>query len=121
MTLGPVLVAAGGTGGHLFPAEALAKELSARGIAVELVTDPRGKQYGGDFPARAVHEIPSATPSGGSLLARAKAVLTLLCRHCRGALADRPQTAGRRRRLRRLSECAACLRRDAAARADHPA
>jgi UDP-N-acetylglucosamine--N-acetylmuramyl-(pentapeptide) pyrophosphoryl-undecaprenol N-acetylglucosamine transferase len=77
MTLGPVLVAAGGTGGHLFPAEALAKELSARGIAVELVTDPRGKKYDGDFPARAVHQIPSATPSGGSLVARAKAVLTL--------------------------------------------
>ncbi len=78
MNLGPVLVAAGGTGGHLFPAEALAKELSARGIAVELVTDPRGKKYDGDFPAQAVHQIPSATPSGGSLLARAKAVLTLL-------------------------------------------
>ncbi|MGP8232330.1 MAG: undecaprenyldiphospho-muramoylpentapeptide beta-N-acetylglucosaminyltransferase [Methylovirgula sp.] len=78
MTLGPVLVAAGGTGGHLFPAEALAKELSARGIAVELVTDRRGKQYDGDFSARAVHVISSATPSGGSLLARAKAVLTLL-------------------------------------------
>ncbi len=77
MTLGPVLVAAGGTGGHLFPAEALAKELSARGIAVELVTDPRGKKYDGDFPARAVHQIPAATPSGGSLVARGKAVLTL--------------------------------------------
>ncbi|QAY96134.1 undecaprenyldiphospho-muramoylpentapeptide beta-N-acetylglucosaminyltransferase [Methylovirgula ligni] len=78
MTLGPVLVAAGGTGGHLFPAEALTKELSTRGVAVELVTDPRGKKYDGDFPAQAVHQIPSATPSGGSLLARAKAVLTLL-------------------------------------------
>jgi UDP-N-acetylglucosamine--N-acetylmuramyl-(pentapeptide) pyrophosphoryl-undecaprenol N-acetylglucosamine transferase len=75
---GPVFVAAGGTGGHLFPAEALARELSARGVAVELLTDSRGKKYGADFPAQAVHEIPSATPSGGGIFARANAILTLL-------------------------------------------
>ena len=38
---GPVLVAAGGTGGHLFPAEALAAVLGQRGIPVHLVTDRR--------------------------------------------------------------------------------
>jgi len=54
---------AGGTGGHLFPAMALAQELGRRGHVVELMTDHRVDSYGGDFPASAVHIVPSATPS----------------------------------------------------------
>jgi UDP-N-acetylglucosamine--N-acetylmuramyl-(pentapeptide) pyrophosphoryl-undecaprenol N-acetylglucosamine transferase len=56
----PVLVAAGGTGGHLFPAEALAAALGARGIAVHLATDRRAGRYGGAFADDAVHVIASA-------------------------------------------------------------
>lgn len=73
----PILLAAGGTGGHLFPAEALAHALAARGVPAELVTDERALRYGATFPARAMHTIPSATPRGGNILARAQAVASL--------------------------------------------
>ncbi len=74
----PVLLAAGGTGGHLFPAESLAIALAQRGLPVELVTDDRAARYGGAFPARAIHTIASATPRGGSIIAKGIAALTLL-------------------------------------------
>lgn len=57
------MLMAGGTGGHLFPAMALAQELVRRGHAVELMTDHRVESYGQDFPASAIHIVPSATPS----------------------------------------------------------
>ncbi|WP_019171496.1 undecaprenyldiphospho-muramoylpentapeptide beta-N-acetylglucosaminyltransferase [Pseudaminobacter salicylatoxidans] len=55
------LLAAGGTGGHLFPAEALAHELKARGWEIHLATDDRAGRYAGNFPASAIHPIASAT------------------------------------------------------------
>jgi UDP-N-acetylglucosamine--N-acetylmuramyl-(pentapeptide) pyrophosphoryl-undecaprenol N-acetylglucosamine transferase len=73
-----IVLAAGGTGGHLFPAFALAQELARRAIVVDLVTDRRGDRYGSDFPARAIHRLPSATLKGRSPLAVATTGATLV-------------------------------------------
>lgn len=72
-----VLLAAGGTGGHLFPAEALAAALGRHGIAVALATDERAAAYAHHFPAAERFVIPSATPSRRSLLAAAQSFVTL--------------------------------------------
>jgi UDP-N-acetylglucosamine--N-acetylmuramyl-(pentapeptide) pyrophosphoryl-undecaprenol N-acetylglucosamine transferase len=81
----PVVVAAGGTGGHLFPAAALSHALATRGFEVHLITDERAAKFGGDFPAHAIHKVAAATPSGGSLFSRATAIFTLI----RGTVAAR--------------------------------
>ena len=73
----PVLVAAGGTGGHLFPAEALAAALIRRGITVHLATDRRAARYGGAFADDAVHVVASATLRGRNPVAVAKTVTAL--------------------------------------------
>ncbi len=58
------VVAAGGTGGHMFPAEALARELATRGWRVVLATDHRGQQYAHAFPAEERLALDAATGSG---------------------------------------------------------
>jgi UDP-N-acetylglucosamine--N-acetylmuramyl-(pentapeptide) pyrophosphoryl-undecaprenol N-acetylglucosamine transferase len=62
-----IMLAAGGTGGHMFPAEALARELLARGHRVVLVTDRRGKAFGEALPEIAVHRIRASTLGSGLL------------------------------------------------------
>lgn len=72
-----ILVCAGGTGGHLFPAEALSVALAERGCLVDLVTDERAEKYGRAFPARATHIVESATIGSRNPLALAKTAFTL--------------------------------------------
>ncbi|CAN7365299.1 undecaprenyldiphospho-muramoylpentapeptide beta-N-acetylglucosaminyltransferase [Ensifer adhaerens] len=77
MTKGIILLAAGGTGGHLFPAEALAHELKAMGYSVHLVTDSRAERYAGKFPADEVHVVPSATIGSKNPVSVVKSLWTL--------------------------------------------
>jgi UDP-N-acetylglucosamine--N-acetylmuramyl-(pentapeptide) pyrophosphoryl-undecaprenol N-acetylglucosamine transferase len=68
----PVLVTAGGTGGHLFPAEALATALNKRGIPVHLATDHRAARFGSAFSEQNIHVISSATLRARNPLALAQ-------------------------------------------------
>jgi UDP-N-acetylglucosamine--N-acetylmuramyl-(pentapeptide) pyrophosphoryl-undecaprenol N-acetylglucosamine transferase len=74
---GTILLAAGGTGGHLFPAEALAHELIARGWRIHLATDDRAERFAGNFPATAVHPIASATFGSRNPIALARSFWTI--------------------------------------------
>lgn len=65
-------IAAGGTGGHMFPAQALSEAMLERGWRVKLSTDARGARYTGAFPQGVeIEEINSATFARGGLLAKA--------------------------------------------------
>jgi UDP-N-acetylglucosamine--N-acetylmuramyl-(pentapeptide) pyrophosphoryl-undecaprenol N-acetylglucosamine transferase len=84
-----ILLAAGGTGGHLFPAEALAVELMKRGMRVRLVTDSRALRYSGLFTKDLIDVVPSETVRGrdpwslartGAMLAAGTAVALNLMR-----------------------------------------
>jgi UDP-N-acetylglucosamine--N-acetylmuramyl-(pentapeptide) pyrophosphoryl-undecaprenol N-acetylglucosamine transferase len=77
-TGGRILLAAGGTGGHMFPAGAVAEELTAAGYEVHLVTDKRGMAYVSNLPPMALHQIPAATVYGGGLFAVPMRIVTLL-------------------------------------------
>ncbi|WP_205666082.1 undecaprenyldiphospho-muramoylpentapeptide beta-N-acetylglucosaminyltransferase [Aquabacter cavernae] len=72
-----ILLAAGGTGGHLFPAEALAGALVAHGFRVDLATDARARRYAGAFPAGEMHVLPAETVRGRSPIALARTFFTL--------------------------------------------
>ncbi len=83
-----VFLCAGGTGGHLFPAEALSAELTRRGWVTHLLTDTRAERFVSGFPAERTHRIASATIAGKNPLTLLKAIVAL----ARGTLAARALT-----------------------------
>ncbi len=80
MNDGPLLViAAGGTGGHMFPAQALAEEMLRRGWRVKLSTDPRGARYTGGFPHTVeIEVVKSGTFARGGLAAKLRVPFSIL-------------------------------------------
>jgi UDP-N-acetylglucosamine--N-acetylmuramyl-(pentapeptide) pyrophosphoryl-undecaprenol N-acetylglucosamine transferase len=71
------VLAAGGTGGHLFPAQALADVLSARGWRIILATDERGARYAEAFPAEHRITLAAATAKSGDILGLIRAGVTV--------------------------------------------
>jgi UDP-N-acetylglucosamine--N-acetylmuramyl-(pentapeptide) pyrophosphoryl-undecaprenol N-acetylglucosamine transferase len=66
-----LVIAAGGTGGHMFPAQALAEAMLAKGWRVKLSTDERGARYAGGFPdAVEINVVKSATFARGGIVAK---------------------------------------------------
>ena len=61
------VLAAGGTGGHMVPAHALAAELTGRGHGVLLITDERGARFPGLFEGMPVHILPAGRLGGGPI------------------------------------------------------
>lgn len=73
----PIVLVAGGTGGHVFPAEALAGELRAKGYTLALLTDSRGAAWTGALDDVATHAIRAGRVTGVALGQRLKGVMDL--------------------------------------------
>lgn len=76
-TKGPIVIAAGGTGGHLFPAQSLSQELVSRGHAVTIITDERGLAWEKAFEGANMLVSQSATPYRRGLIGKLGSGLTI--------------------------------------------
>ena len=72
-----IVLTTGGTGGHMFPAQALARTLIARGHGVVLITDRRGAGFGPDLPQVETHRISGAAVIGGGLTKKLRGLFSV--------------------------------------------
>ena len=72
LRVNPIILVAGGTGGHVFPAQALASELKGRDCTLALFTDRRGGTWGNELKGVDYHHIRAGQVTTGSLIARAR-------------------------------------------------
>lgn len=72
-----IVLSAGGTGGHVFPAQSLADALSRRGFPIALITDRRANALGGALATADTYRINAAGIAGRNILDRGIAVLQL--------------------------------------------
>ena len=90
-----VFIAAGGTGGHIFPAQALADCILKEGWRVKFLTDDRGAKYANQFDEKVdVVTISSSTFSGNNLIKKINAILKLFLGTCSAIfyiIKNRPQ------------------------------
>jgi UDP-N-acetylglucosamine--N-acetylmuramyl-(pentapeptide) pyrophosphoryl-undecaprenol N-acetylglucosamine transferase len=77
LRVNPIILVAGGTGGHVFPAQALAAELQGRECTLALFTDRRGGSWGNELKGVDYHHIRAGQVTTGSLIARARGSLAL--------------------------------------------
>lgn len=75
---GRIVIAAGGTGGHLFPAQALANELIARGHEITLITDERGMRWKDSFEGTDMVTSSSATIARRGFVGKVQALITIM-------------------------------------------
>ncbi len=75
---GPIVIAAGGTGGHVFPAQGLAAELRGRGHRLVLMTDERGAEFSAGFPDCEIHRVSAGSVAGRGLIGRLRGVAAVL-------------------------------------------
>ena len=72
-----IVLTAGGTGGHVFPAEALAKELVSRNIDICFITDKRGNSFAGKFPQAEEFRINAGAYAGKPFLKKIHALFLM--------------------------------------------
>lgn len=72
-----IVLAAGGTGGHVFPAEALASELLQRGYRLALITDRRGGTYGGVLGELDTYRVRAGGIAGRGLAGKLQSIVEI--------------------------------------------